>query len=150
MSHSIGTNYKYGVMIDIDGSGGLGDEKFIPGIRHAISLPNFAAATVAQLFWTAPKACKIIRVYERHGTAAGQAGTLQIEKVPSGTAIGSGTVALATAIDLAGTANTNQKVSALTTAAAILAEGDSLATKLASGAATSLAASSLTVVIEWL
>lgn len=144
-----GTNFRDGIEIGRYSDPDLGDYKFIPGRRFTVQLPNFAAATAAQSFWIAPAACKVVRAYERHGTKAGQSGTLQIEKVPSATAIGSGTVLLATAIDLAGDNDTIQNVSALTTAAGTLAAGNMLATKIASGAATSLAAATLTVVLEW-
>lgn len=148
--NSKGTNFKYGFQIDIDGSGGLGDEKFIPGGRDYAVNFAVAAATIPVIFYTAPAACKIVKVIERHVTVAGQAGTMQIEKVPSGTAIGSGTVLLATAFDLTSTANTNVTVNALTTAAGTLAAGDSLACKVASGAATSYAGGTVTVVLEYL
>lgn len=147
---SKGTNFKYGLMVDINGDGGLSDEKLIPGSRNVISFAPIAAATIPTIFWTTPAACKIIKAIERHVTVAGQAGTMQLEKVPSGTAIGSGTVTLATAFDLTSTANTNVTSTALTTSAATLAAGDSLAGKVASGAATSYANGALTVVIEWL
>ena len=146
-----GTNYKYGVMVDIDGSGGLSDEKFIPGSRFTIHYPALAAAGIPTPIWTAPAACKIVSAVERHVTVAGQAGTMQVEKVPSGTAPGSGTAALASAFDLTSTANTNVTIlGSSTLATASLAKGDSLWTKLASGAATSLANAVLTVVMEWL
>jgi len=109
-----------------------------------------AAAGIPVIFYTAPCACKVIRAIERHVTVAGQAGTMQIEKVPSGTAIGSGTVLLASAFDLTSTANTNVTINALTTAAATLAAGDSLAGKVASGSATSYANGMVTLVIEYL
>ncbi|OCZ54314.1 hypothetical protein [Dehalobacter sp. TeCB1] len=143
------TNSKYGICLDMNGDGGLTDEKFIPGSRFEVQFPNLAAAQIPGLFWTAPYPCKVIRAYERHVTVAGQAGTMQVEKTPSGTAPGSGTATLATAFDLTSTANTNVSVSALTTAAAQLAAGDSLSTKLASGAATSYAGGCLSVVLEW-
>ena len=145
-----GTNYKYGVLIDYDGAGGLTSEKMIPGSRGTITFAPVAAATIPTIFWTAPYACKVISVSERHVTVAGQAGTMQVEKVPSGTAIGSGTVLLATAFDLTSTANTNVTALALTTAAGTLAAGDSLAGKVASGAATSYANGAITVLVEWI
>ena len=145
-----GSNFRYGLYVDIDGTGGLTDEKFIPGSRFEVSFP-IAAANIPQAFWTAPYPCKVIRAYERHVTVAGQAGTAQIEKTGSGTAPGSGTATLASAFDLTSTANTNVIIQATgTTANATLAAGDSLSTKLASGAATSYAGGVVTVVLEWL
>lgn len=144
-----GTNYKYGIQIDIDGSGGITEDRLIPGSRESQAFNKFAAADVGSIFWTAPVACKFIRATERHVTIAGQPGTMSIEKVPSGTAPGSGTVVTASAIDLQGTANTNQTAQGKTDGSQLLAAGDSLALKLASGAATSLAGASMTVVVEW-
>ena len=141
------TNFPHGVCVDIDGGGGLGDEKFIPGSRTEISV-SLAAASLPSLLFTAPYPCQVIRAYERHVTVAGQAGTMQIEKVPSGTAPGSGTNVLGSAFDLTSTANTNAVISGLSTVP--LAVGDSLGVKLASGAATSYAGGTLTVVLEWL
>lgn len=145
-----GTNFKYGIYLDINGDGGLADEKFIPGTRFEVTFAPVAAATIPTIFWTAPYPCKVVRAIERHVTVAGQAGTMQVEKVPSGTAIGSGTVLLSSAFDLTSTANTNVSAIALTTSAAVLASGDSLAGKVASGAATSYANGILTVIVEWL
>lgn len=145
-----GSNFKYGIYIDIDGTGGLTDEKFIPGKRFTVCTEALAAAGIPMLLWTAPAACKIVRAIERHVTVAGQAGTMQVEKCPSGTAPGSGSATLASAFDLTSTANTNSIIQALTTSAATLAAGDSIGTKLASGAATSYAGGTLTLVMEWL
>lgn len=144
-----GTNAKYGIYLDIDGSGGLTDEKFIPGMRFTRDF-QIAAANIPQVMWVAPYPCKVIRAIERHVTVAGQAGTLQVEKCPSGTAPGSGTATLVSAFDLTSTANTNVIIQGLNTAASTLVAGDSIGTKLASGAATSYANGTLTVVIEWL
>ena len=144
-----GSNFKYGINIDINGDGGLTDEKFIPGHRVVVQLHDFAAADIGKVFFIAPYPCKVVRAYERHLTVAGQAGTLTVEKVPSGTAPGSGSAAMAAAADLTAAINTNQTIAALTTAAATLAAGDALATKVASGAATSLAGASMAVVLEW-
>lgn len=144
-----GTNYKYGFTLDIDGGGGLGDERFVPGMRFTRDF-QITAANIPQIMWIAPYPCKVVRAIERHVTVAGQAGTMQVEKCPSGTAPGSGTAALASAFDLTGTANTNVTITALSTSAAVLAAGDSIGTKLASGAATSYAGGTLTVVLEWI
>jgi len=144
------TNYKYGVQLDKNGDGGLTDERFVPGLRFTKEFDTFAAADVGKCIFTAPAACKVVRVTERHGTSAGQAGTIQLEKVPSGTAAGSGTVLLSSAIDAAGTTDTNQVKTALTTGVEKLDSGDSLALKTASGALTSLANATITIVLEWL
>lgn len=145
-----GSNSKYGIYIDIDGSGGLTDERFIPGSRFTIHFPGLAAANIPMPVWTAPYPCKVVRAIERHITVAGQAGTMQVEKTPSGTVPGSGTNLLASAFDLTSVANTNVIISALATAAAQLVAGDSISTDLNSGAATSYAGGALTIVMEWM
>jgi len=145
-----GTNYKHGIQLDIDGSGGLADERYIPGSRDYVVYAPFAAADIPAIFFVAQVPCKVISCYERHVTVAGQAGTLQLEKVPSGTAMGSGTVMLASAFDLTSTANTNVLINAVTTSGATMAKGDAMACKLASGAATSYANGILHILIEYL
>lgn len=120
------------------------------GVRFTVTYPQVGAGDVAKTFWLAPAACKIIAAQERHVTVAGQAGTLQIEKLASGVAPGSGDVTLASAFDLTSTANTPVEKAAVTTAAATLAKGDALALKVASGAATSYALGTITVTMEWL
>jgi hypothetical protein len=146
-----GTNYKYGMQIDINNDGGLTDERFIPGSRHEVMYSPFSAAGIPLIFWIAPAPCKIISATERHITVAGQAGSMQVEKIASGTAIGSGTNILATAFDLTSTASTNVTVlGSATLATASIAKGEALAGKVASGAATSYANGSLLLVVEWL
>ena len=124
------------------------DNKYVVGSRFQVTFHNFASADCAKTFFIAPCNCKVIEARERHVTVAGQAGTLQVEKVPSGTAVGSGTVTLASAFDLTSTANTVVTKTALTTSASTLATGDALALKVASGASTSLALATLTVTME--
>lgn len=124
--------------------------QFVKGTRFLAGLPQIAAADVAKTFFIAPAPCKFISAQERHVTVAGQAGTLQIEKLESGEAPGAGDALLATAFDLTSTANTPVEKAAVTTAAAILAKGDALCLKLASGAATSYALGTITAVMEWL
>lgn len=123
--------------------------QYIKGTRFAVTYPQVAAADVAKTFWIAPAACKILSAQERHVTVAGQAGTLQIEKLESGEAPGSGDALLSAAFDLTSTANTPVEKAAVTTAAGTLAKGDALALKLASGAATSYALGTITVAMEW-
>lgn len=146
-----GTNFKYGLQVDMNGDGGLTDERFIPGTRSVITYSPFSAAGIPLIFYIAPAPFKIISATERHITVAGQAGTMQVEKIPSGTAIGSGTNVLATAFDLTSTASTNVTVlGSATLATASVAKGEALAGKVASGAATSYANGSLSITIEWL
>ena len=145
-----GTNYKYGIQLDINGDGGLIDERYVPGSKDYTTLTPFSAAGIPFIFFIAPSPCKIIEATERHVTVAGQAGTMQVEKLASGVAAGSGVVTLASAFDLTSTAETNVTKAALTTAAATLAKGDSLALKVASGAATSYASGSILLQIQYL
>lgn len=141
-----GTNFKYGVGIDVSDQSSLGDDRFVKGMRTTVTFAPVADATIPTIFFVAPNACKVVSATERHVTIAGQAGTMQVVKVPSGTAIGSGTELLASAFNLTSTANTN----VTKTSTAQLAKGDALALKVASGAATSYAGGVVTVTIEWL
>lgn len=121
----------------------------IVGSRFVVTYPDVAAADVAKTFFIAPAACKVVSAYERHVTVAGQAGTLTIEKLTTGEAPSAGDVVLAAAWDLTSTANTPVSKTALTTAVATLAAGDALCLKLASGAATSYALGTISVLMEY-
>jgi hypothetical protein len=146
---AVGKKGKEVNIIDKDGNFDI-PAQFVKGERFQVTYPQVAAADVAKTFFIAPAACKIISAYERHVTVAGQAGTLQIEKLTSGEAPGAGDVLLASAFDLTGVANTPVNKDAVTTAVAILAAGDALCLRLASGAATSYALGTITVTMEWL
>lgn len=124
--------------------------QFLKGQRFTVTFPQIAAADVAKTFFVAPAACKAVSAYETHVTVAGQAGTLQIEKLTSGQAPAAGVVALASAFDLTSVANTPVSIDAVATAGGTLAAGDRLCLKLASGAATSYALGTITVTLEWL
>lgn len=82
--------------------------------------------------WTAPffiadRPYVLLAVKERHETAATNADTVQLNKVPSGTVPASGSAMLSTGILLNGTANTNVSGSLTTTKANLsLATGDAL------------------------
>lgn len=125
------------------------DNRPIKGSRFVVTYPQVAAADVAKTFFIAPAPCKIIEARERHVTVAGQAGTLQIEKLNTGEAPGSGDVLLASAFDLTSTANTPVTKSAVTSGVESLVAGDALCLKLASGAATSYALGTISVTMEW-
>lgn len=124
--------------------------QFVKGSRFAVTYPQVAAADVAKTFFIAPAACIILSAQERHVTVAGQAGTLQIEKLTTGEAPGAGDVLLAEAFDLTSVANTPVEKAAVATAAASLAKGDALCLKVASGNAASYALGTITVAMEWL
>ncbi len=123
---------------------------FIPSQRFTVTFPQVTAADVAKIFWIAPAACKVISAQERHGTAAGQAATLQIEKLNTGDAPGTGDEVLATGFDLTEAANTTVEDLTVATGAEKLAKGDALALKLdAAGNAAGYDEGTITVVLEW-
>ena len=122
---------------------------FVPGLRFAVAYPQVAAADVAKTFWVAPAACKIVSAQERHVTVAGQAGTLQIEKLNTGEAPGAGDEILTTGFDLTSVANTPVSDNGVAGAAGALVAGDALALKVAAGAAAGYALGTITVVMEW-
>lgn len=93
------------------------------------ALAGTAAATSAnyERFWVAPAKCVVDYVVATWSVASAS-GTLQLEKVPSGTAQASGTSILASTISTAGSANTNAEGTLSATAASLeLAAGDALA-----------------------
>lgn len=128
---------------------GLTEGKTIAGSRFFANLPIFAAADIGKVFFIAPAACKIISITERHSTVAGQPGTMKIEKLVSGDDPGNGNVVHTTAFNLASAAYTPVTVTDINATYQALAAGDALATLVSSGAATSYAGGSLTVLLEW-
>jgi hypothetical protein len=64
-----------------------------------------ATQAVDQLLWVAPYPCELVAVTANFLTTS-TSGTFQLEKCPVGTAAGSGTDLLASAMDIAGTAQT--------------------------------------------
>ena len=114
-------------------------------------LPGTDPATSAnyQRFWTAPAKCVVDSVTAIWATAS-SSGTLQVEKVPSGTAQASGTNLLTTTISTAGAADTNNAGTLSATAATLeLASGDSLAL-VDGGTLTSLVSLNVTVGLHWI
>lgn len=90
---------------------------------------EYVAASVDKSFFVAPRACRVVGITCRVTAAGTDAGavTAMIEKVPSGTAIGSGTDLMSATFNLKGTANTNQTGTLSTTAGDLdLAAGQSL------------------------
>lgn len=90
-------------------------------------------------FFIANRSYKVIQVIERHEAAGTDAGsvTLQLVKVPSGTAPGSGTNILSAGINLKATANTNQTITSLTSTKI----NQDTSSRLVSGDALSLSSS---------
>lgn len=147
------TNKATGATIFTIKAGGdveFADGQFVKGQVFTVQYPQIAAADVAKTFFVAPAACEFIAASERHVTVAGQAGTLTVEKLTDAEAPGAGDVLLAAAFDLTSTANTTVTKSAVATGVQVMAAGDALCLKLASGAATSYALGTLTCTLKWL
>lgn len=121
------------------------------------NLPGTTAQTAANFttpFFIANRTYEVITVTERHETAGSDAGavTVQLKKVPSGTAPGSGTSILTTALSLKTTANTNQSgtVSLVITSSIadrVLVAGDALSL-LSSGTLTALVGVTVSVLLK--
>ncbi len=114
-------------------------------------LPGTDGATAANYdrFWIAPAKCVVDSV-EASWSVASNSGTLQVEKVPSATAQGSGTNLLASTISTAGSADTTTVGTLSTTAATVeLAAGDALAL-VNGGTLTSLVNLHVTVGLHWI
>ena len=102
-----------------------------------------------QTFWTAPAKCVVDYVVARWNTAS-TSGTVNVHKVPSGTAPDSGTALLSSAISTAGTADTNATGTLSTTKSTLeLAAGDSLQL-VDGGTLTNLVDLSVTVGLHWI
>jgi hypothetical protein len=127
-----------------------GTAQFLKGQVFTVQYPQVAAADIAKTFFIAPAACEFIAASERHVTVAGQAGTMTIEKLTAAEAPGSGDVVLAEAFDLVSTANTTVTKVAVADGKELLAAGDALCLKLASGNAASYALGTITVTMKWL
>jgi len=124
---------------------------YIKGQQFTISPSRFAAADIGSPFWIAPAACEVVEARETHVTVCDAADTITVEKTPSGTAPGSGTVVLIGNFTLNSTANTPVTVACHGTAATRqLAAGDSLNTKFVSGDGTNYAKAVLEVVLKWI
>ncbi len=128
----------------------LEPDLFLQAMEKQVVGLNFAAADVASVFFVAPFRCRVTKITEAHATAAGQAGTLTVERLQGTEAPGAGDDLLGTTkIDLAGTANTVQTPALTGTAGNLVLEiGNRLALKLATGSAASLANACLTVEME--
>ena len=122
---------------------------YIAGQRFTVSMPSFGAADVAKGFWIAPAACTVIEALEAHGTVAGQAGTLNVEKCNTGEAAAGGNAVLATGWDLTSVINTPVTLAAVATGEEDLVDGDELRLIITAGSAASLADAVVTVVLEW-
>jgi hypothetical protein len=83
---------------------------------------QYTASSVSQSIFVAPRALMVVGITLRPDVAGTDAGavTVQVRKVPSGTAIASGTALLSAAMNLKSTANTNVSGSLSTVAGALL------------------------------
>ena len=117
-------------------------------IHTKIPGTNASLVTNYGVFFIAPYACNVLAIYEVHGVAGTDGGsvTLNVEKLRAGVALDSGTVLMPTAFNLKSTAN-YVTTAGLTTVLATkqLAKGDRLALKDA-GTLTSVA--DICVIIE--
>ncbi len=115
------------------------------------NLVSTLPATAANygVFFTADRPCVVTDFRESHTVAGSDGGTvtLQLEKIPSGVALDSGTELLKTALSLKTTANTPQR-GILVKSKTGLAIGDRLALKDA-GTLTAVAGLSTTTTIQY-
>lgn len=126
-------------------------ESVVKSFTVSYLLSGTAPATASQYerFWIAPAKCVVDSVTASWSVAS-SSGTLQVEKVPSGTAQGSGTNLLSSTISTAGAANTNTAGTLSTTAATVeLASGDALAL-VDGGTLTNLTDLCVTVGLHWI
>lgn len=114
-------------------------EKRIDPVRWTIFGTEAATSGNYGVFFIADLACAVVGFQEAHATAGSDGGavTLQLEKLTSGVAAGSGTNLLSTALSLKATANTVQTASLVATRVTVLNKGDRLALKR-SGTLTSV------------
>lgn len=123
---------------------------FIPAAANAINQPIFVTPPSASAATGALPLGQysLVSAFVRFGTAS-TSGTLQIERTPSGTAVGSGTNLLSGTVSLAGTANTVVNgflASSLSAANQTLSPGDSLSLIFA-GTLTGLANCTITLAV---
>lgn len=126
-------------------------ESPVKGFTVSVVLPGATAATAANYgsFWIAPAKCVVDSITYSF-SANSSSGTVEVEKVPSGTAQGSGTNLQTATVDLATGANTNQAATLSATAATLeLAAGDRLALE-DGGTLTSLTDFVCTVGLHWI
>lgn len=125
--------------------------KPIVGQRFEVSsgILTDAAGDLTATIFIASQACKLISASERHGTVAGSADVLNLEKCEAGEDLAAGDLLLTTGWTINSTANTTVKRTAVTTAVAILAAGDAINTRLTTGDGTSYAEGCITLELEY-
>ncbi len=126
-------------------------ESPVKGFTVSVVLPGATAATAANYgsFWIAPAKCVVDSITYSF-SANSSSGTVEVEKVPSATAQGSGTNLQTATVSTASAANTNQAATLSATAATLeLASGDRLALE-DGGSLTSLTDLVCTVGLHWI
>ena len=126
-------------------------KEIVSSFTVSVLLSGTAPATASQYerFWVAPAKC-VVDYFTLTYSVASSSGTVQLEKVPSGTAQGSGTNILTGTVSTSSTANTNNAGTISATAAtAELAVGDALAL-VNGGTLTSLTDLHATVGLHWI
>lgn len=118
------------------------------GTEHILGVyqTGAAAALPTETIYTAPYPCKVNTVNAIWDTVAGATSTVGIYKDTGTTAMGAGTIILAAAIDMTGTARTaTQPALSATASDYTMATGDRLSVKVASGSATGSSGVNFTV-----
>jgi len=126
-------------------------ESPVKGFTVTTVLAGAAPATAANYgsFWVAPAKCVVDSITYSWSTNS-SSGTVEVEKVPSATAQGSGTNLQSATVSTASGANTNSAATLSTTAATLeLAAGDRLALE-DGGTLTSLTDLVCTVGLHWI
>lgn len=103
---------------NLDGTMGLeGTQKDSAGGGFIVASTEWNASSVDKVFFIAARPMKVVSIVSRVTVAGSDAGavTAVLRKVPSGTAIGSGTQLNTGSINLKGTADTNQTLTLSTT-----------------------------------
>ena len=118
----------------------IGRKQISPEARDTFVITSIQSSAVTdRVVGIVPVRSQLIKVYEVHGTAAGQAGTLAIERL-QGTETPSTGDHVVIGIDLTTTANTVQKGTIVTTSSIdIFESGNRVGTHVNSGSAASLA-----------
>jgi hypothetical protein len=108
--------------------------------RDTYVITSIQSASIAdRVVGIIPYRSQLIKVYEVHGTVAGQAGTLAIERLQSTETSGSGDHVV-TGIDLTAAINTPQEGTIITTSDIhLFAAGDRVGTHVNTGSAASCA-----------
>ena len=109
-----------------------------------------SAGNYQHCFWIAPAKCVVDSIEAEWRVAGGSGATVSVHKVPSGTAVDSGTTLQTAGIATSGTAATTTAATLATTAATLeLAAGDRLQL-VDAGTLTSLADLVVVVGLHWI